>query len=555
MPRKPDMTNIRIRTIWRNGKPVDVYQVRIRLQDDCGVLRTLTQTFDNLADAQTWRDKKKSQVRLGEIGDRREQNRELRNTTLGELIRRYRGELSHAHARICVEYITGASRRFLSRLSCPNEFIILGAFLNREANGLCKKALADLKQRDFLEYRDRRLFEDKRSPATLRREISALRPCLKHARKDLYLPVDESVLRDLEIPKEGHKERTLKPDERARLYKAIETQCRGRHRQKLWVSFVIAALTSAMRRGELCKLEWQDIDFDKGTIYLREEITKSKWPRLLPMTGELQRALMTHRDNIKATKPSAKNDLKPLNLKSSIFWGIGKKDQTGSRVFPLTQSAATQMFTRLCKHAGINTDETPKHERLTIHSLRHTAATNFANPKTVNLSGSETAYMLGQKYPGMPRTTRIYVNPDILEMVESIRAKIEAADRRATGGDVSLDEFARLRHFINDADNDHPSEHVSSPIPWPDWQWKEKIGRVVIDVDHPKTIETLTKTRQAKRDASRLKQNLAANSLLDPDILSGKRVLTAGEAAWLARQLRALLETGPAKSLSKSSLD
>jgi hypothetical protein len=60
------MRNIRERVIWRNGRTAIAYQVRVRLQDDRGALRTRTQTFDNLADALLWRDTTRSQVQQSE---------------------------------------------------------------------------------------------------------------------------------------------------------------------------------------------------------------------------------------------------------------------------------------------------------------------------------------------------------------------------------------------------------------------------------------------------------------------------------------------------------
>ena len=107
--------------------------MRVRLQDDRGVLRTHTQTFENYDDAILWRDGKCSQVRLGESGEKLERRRILQSITLGDLIRRYRN-----------------SPRFFLKRSSTNEAIILDEFARAEANGLCKKSLADLKRQRVL---------------------------------------------------------------------------------------------------------------------------------------------------------------------------------------------------------------------------------------------------------------------------------------------------------------------------------------------------------------------------------------------------------------------
>jgi hypothetical protein len=62
--RKPDTTNIREGIVFRNGKRRVVYQVRVRLQDDRGVARHYTKTFDVLSDAILYRDRRRSQVKL-----------------------------------------------------------------------------------------------------------------------------------------------------------------------------------------------------------------------------------------------------------------------------------------------------------------------------------------------------------------------------------------------------------------------------------------------------------------------------------------------------------
>jgi integrase len=448
MARKPDIRNIRERIVRRNGRYAIAYQVRVRLQDDRGMLRTCTQTFDRLPDAILWRDARRSQVRLGEIGNKLEQSKLLQGTTLGDLLHRYSAKAAGQ-----------AVGRLWCKRSAINEFSALRSFMAAEQNGLCKRSLADqeLMRDDFRKYRDKRLYADGVKPGTLRRELNPIRHMFRIAALEWGYPI-ANPLHGLELPPEDpHRERILKPEERYRLYRAIEG-CRGQQQQRLWLSLVITALTTAMRRGELLKLEWRDIDFDKGTIYLRAEITKSRKPRLLPMTGESHRNLSKYRDSIEETKR--------------------KPD---ARVFPMTGGALEQAWRRICERGDI--------PDLRFHDLRHTAATSFADPKTVNLSVRENAYVLGHSYGGIPRMTKIYENPDILEMVESIRAKLEAADRNLPPDAVPIEDLAELSQ-----DNLMEEQHVVGSIaPWRDdlWAWKEQGGRVIIDLDHPKAQETL----------------------------------------------------------------
>jgi len=82
MPRKPDMHNIRERTVWRNGQRVKVYQARVRLKDEHGTDHAYTRTFDKREDAQNWRARKRLAVRDGQEGLKREKLREYAAITV-----------------------------------------------------------------------------------------------------------------------------------------------------------------------------------------------------------------------------------------------------------------------------------------------------------------------------------------------------------------------------------------------------------------------------------------------------------------------------------------
>jgi integrase len=356
MARKPDMTNIRKRRVGRNGKPETRYQVRVRLQDDRGVLRRHTNTFETYEDATLWRDRMRSQVRLGEAGEKLERLRTLQSVTLGDLIRRYRGDV-----------------RFRLKRSSTNELIILDGFARAEANGLCKKSLADLRTEDFAAYRDRRLSGPNRvKPATLRRELNPIRHMLKVARQDWGHPI-EPLFYGFYLPKEdAQRDRVLTPNERFRLYRAIEG-CRGKQQQLLWLSLIQVALNTALRRGELLKLEWRDLDLwdpdgrkRGGTLSVRAEITKTNKARLLPLTQRAWSQLCMYREAIPEELRTPMAKVFGVNERTTLaYLGLKKK------VSGITASAFEQGFKRICKRAGI--------ANLHFHDLRHTAATSFGS--------------------------------------------------------------------------------------------------------------------------------------------------------------------------------
>ncbi len=243
----------------------------------------------------------------------------------------------------------------------------------------------------------------------------------KVAQREWGLAVD-NPLQGLDLPPEDyHREPKLGPEERFQLYRAIEG-CRGIQQQRLWLSLVIIALNTALRRGELLKLEWRDIDLSKGTMNVRAENTKTRKSRLLPLSGQAKRALQQYYETIseEGRAPAMK-------------------------VFPITGSAHEQAWRRICRRAGIRD--------LHFHDLRHIAATAFAS-KPVDLSVRENAYMLGHISAGV---TGRYENHEKLQMVEAIKAKLDAADTafytfdqngNALHGGIPLENVAMLRTFM-----------------------------------------------------------------------------------------------------------
>jgi integrase len=103
------------------------------------------------------------------------------------------------------------------------------------------------------------------SRATIKHQIVLLKRLYSLAKRwGLYEganPMDR-----VEVPKlDNHKTEFLSDDEVSRLLQTLETwPCRGS------AAFVKFTLLTGMRRGELFKLTWDDIDFERGMVTLRE---------------------------------------------------------------------------------------------------------------------------------------------------------------------------------------------------------------------------------------------------------------------------------------------
>lgn len=207
----------------------------------------------------------------------------------------------------------------------------------------------------------------------------------------------------------------MSPEERTRLLKATE-MCRADKQGRLWRALILAALTTAARGGELLKLQWRDIDFERKTLHFPAEITKSGNPRTIPMSKYLQVDLEAYHHSVPEQEKT------PTSL-----------------VFPLTHSAKEQGWRRLCKRAR------PPITDLHFHDLKHTAMTSFASPP-IDLNSRQIAYM------GDHKEARMSSRYEHLEMIESIRARLDIVyELPIRFSEVTLPD---LRKLITKADKE-----------------------------------------------------------------------------------------------------
>lgn len=177
---------------------------------------------------------------------------------------------------------------------------------------------------------------------------------------------------------ERRRERILSADEE----KALLLACSARQRAHLR-PLVIAALDTGMRKGELLKLRWNQVDLGARVIHVRAFHTKTMTARDVPVSQRLH------------------SELKRL-------WDISPQDADGL-VFGIRDNV------RLAFDSA-RTDA--KLFDVRFHDLRHTAATRLVQK---GLSLPEVGRILGHS---QPITTDRYVNPD----EATIRRAAEAMD-------------------------------------------------------------------------------------------------------------------------------
>lgn len=154
------------------------------------------------------------------------------------------------------------------------------------------------------------------------------------------------------LKENNYKTRVLMPDEEERLFKEIERgyEVVGRDRKKKKIypyiylkNIIICALQTGMRKSEILKLKWSNIDFDYEYIELLE--TKSGKSRKIPISSKLMKIFK-----------------KILTTSNSEY--VFVNPSTNSNYIDIHRS-----FETVLKNAEIN--------NFRFHDLRHTAATRM----------------------------------------------------------------------------------------------------------------------------------------------------------------------------------
>ncbi|HRE17998.1 MAG TPA: site-specific integrase [Rhodocyclaceae bacterium] len=259
--------------------------------------------------------------------------------TLGDILTRYLEEIVPEHKGAEVEKIR------------------IRALLRAQ---ICQLSMAALTPAALAEWRDARLLIV--SPATVRRDLDIISAAINIARKDWGFHMDNPVLA-MRRPKPAKaRERRLMSDEEARLLKALENEDRDAHgrlgsgTRNPWIKPLMQlAIETAMRRGELLSLRWENIELDHQTAYLED--TKNGESRTVPLSSAAVRILRA--------------------LPRSIS-GI---------VFPITEDSIKKAFSRAVSRARKEYEEECQESKtapdnrllnLRFHDLRHEATSRIA---------------------------------------------------------------------------------------------------------------------------------------------------------------------------------
>ncbi|HEX8370874.1 MAG TPA: site-specific integrase [Pyrinomonadaceae bacterium] len=212
----------------------------------------------------------------------------------------------------------------LSRLNTPVE-IEVNTKVKNEEGGRKKYRIVKVKK-----IRQRKI-------STVNRELQLLRAIFRFAKSDKLIsasPFDDQQI--ISASAELERDRTLSPEEERRLL-AVCVDNKAHLRP-----LIITAIDTAMRRGELFKLCWRDVNFDDGIIIVQATNTKTEKTRFIGMTSRMKDELIK-------------------------LWEVSPKDRD-TIVFGITNTIKKSWKTA-CHLAGI--------EDLHFHDLRHTATTRL----------------------------------------------------------------------------------------------------------------------------------------------------------------------------------
>lgn len=233
--------------------------------------------------------------------------------------------------------------------------------------------LTDLRTDDLERWKNHELKRLK--PSSVNRELNLIASVLEIARKR-WKWIETNPVRDLDRPRNPRpRERRISDDEVMCILDAFgygEDSPIACSYQEVAVGFLLA-LETAMRQGELWKLDWQCVHLSDRFVTLLN------------------------------TKNGSNRDV-PLSLRAiTLFMKLSPKIQ--GRVFHTNQQSAAAAFRRVVKSTGI--------KGLTFHDTRHEALTRLAR----KLDVLDLARMVGHHDP---RSLMIYYNPTASEIAQRL---------------------------------------------------------------------------------------------------------------------------------------
>lgn len=272
-----------------------------------------TKTFETKAAAEAWACATEHKMDQGVYFSRAE----AETTTLGELLKKYRNDITP------------------NKKGADTESIRIGALLRHH---LSRRYVATIRGADIARFRDERL--KKVCGATVKRDLVIISHLFEVARKEWGIPVLNPV-RDIKLPQHGNaRTRHLEigdheaGTEEERLLQA----CRNARNPYL-LPIVQLALETAMRRSELLSLKWEHIDLDSQIVFLPD--TKNGESRTVPLSSI---AVSVLRKLPRSKHPDVFRGMTAEAIKRSYMRALRRAEIEDLRFHDLRHEATTRLF-------------------------------------------------------------------------------------------------------------------------------------------------------------------------------------------------------------------
>lgn len=207
------------------------------------------------------------------------------------------------------------------------------------------------------------------APATINREIGLLSAALNYAKLELGWTVAENPVAGRRLKTPQGRTRWLSYEQAQMLLDTVKANKRTDH----IYDFILLALNTGMRSGEILGLEWERVSLQHQTIRLEATHTKNAKPRLIPMNNDARAAILSRARFRAANRPDS----------PWVFC-----NRYGQRIKSIKRG-----FASACKRAGIS--------NFRVHDLRHTCGSWMVNagvplPEIRDLLGHSTVQMTEQ---------------------------------------------------------------------------------------------------------------------------------------------------------------
>lgn len=227
-----------------------------------------------------------------------------------------------------------------------------------------------------------------RSITSVNRELQLLRAMLNVAVRERWLRENPfSFAKGLvDVAAERQRERIVTPDEEAKLLALCDADERRRHMRP----FILCAIDTGMRFGEVRRLAWRQVDFATGLITIISTHTKTLRARRVKMSKRLQQSLEAWHGEFHGGP-------------DDLVFGV--------------RSNVKSAWSTIRRALGL--------EDVRLHDLRHTNATRLERSQKVSLA--QLSRWLGHTNV---KTTFRYVNQDD-SVLEEAAGALDAINERA----------------------------------------------------------------------------------------------------------------------------